>query len=428
MATPALPRLSLATGGGRALVRLAAVLAGAVALKSFVIDPLTGHFSGSFEDFSAYMGAARSMAHGGSPYAQFDPTTVVMGGFVYPPFAALLIRPLALLTDRQALSVWLVLTLACGVAGAVIVARTALPTWWPRDELAVLAALAFAPVAYNYWHGQINPLVFLLLAVAFRAYVQDREVPAGIALGLAAGIKVAPAVLIVLLLRRRWWRGSIAMAATAGLTVLAGYAALGGAVTQAFLQTVFPTLNRGPGWIYNQSLGGVMARIGERSVLRVDAPSLAIQVAGLISGLALLALTASVTRPARRDAGERGLEFGLGVMAMLLAGSLAWFPHFTHLLIPLFACLGFAGARGWANERPLLFAAVATTVAFGLLAPLAISLLDIRWMSSLSGTGLWWPFLQLTSLPAVSALWLAAVMAGRLTGWARPSPAPAGQI
>ncbi|TMB92521.1 MAG: hypothetical protein E6J45_02020, partial [Chloroflexi bacterium] len=74
-------RRPLNASNGRLLLRVAALLATGVAVKSFVVDPLTGHFAGSFEDFAAYMGAARSMAHGGSPYAQFDPSTVVMGGF-----------------------------------------------------------------------------------------------------------------------------------------------------------------------------------------------------------------------------------------------------------------------------------------------------------------------------------------------------------
>jgi len=407
-------RRPLNASNGRLLLRVAALLATGVAVKSFVVDPLTGHFAGSFEDFAAYMGAARSMAHGGSPYAQFDPSTVVMGGFVYPPFAALLVRPLALLDDRQALSIWLGITLASSLAGAVIVARSSLPAHWPRDELAVFAALAFAPVAYNYWHGQINPIVFLLLAVAFRQYVRGRQVSCGLILGLAAGIKVAPLLLAVLLLRRRWWRGSLAMLAATGLTFLAGFAVLGVGVTRHYLQTVFPTLNRGPGWIYNQSLGGVVARLGGHSVLSVDAPSLPIQLAGLAAGAALLTLTAWAVRPDRGRTGDRGMEFGLGVVAMLLAGSLAWFPHFTHLLIPLFACLGFGAARGWQQQRRVLIAAAATAVAFGLVAPLAISMMNIHWIGAVSHTAMWWPFLQLTSIPALISVWLAVDMARSL--------------
>ena len=74
--------------------------------------------------------------------------------------------------------------------------------------------MAFAPATYNYWHGQINPLIFLLLALAYRAYTRDREIVTGLLVGLAAGIKIAPVVLVLLLLRRHWWRGTAALLAT----------------------------------------------------------------------------------------------------------------------------------------------------------------------------------------------------------------------
>jgi alpha-1,2-mannosyltransferase len=394
----------------RLLLRVLVLITGLVALKSFFLDPLSGHFGGTFEDFSAYMGAARSMAAGGSPYAQFDPGTVVNAGFVYPPFTAILVRPLALLNDRAATIIWLALTLACSAAAAVIVARTALPASWPRTELGLLAAAAFAPAAYNYWHGQINPLIFLLLALAYRSYVRDREITVGVLLGLAAGIKVAPLVLIVLLLRRRWWRGSAAMVATGALTVVIGLAVLGIGTTRAFLADVFPALMRATGWIYDQSLGGAISRLGDQSVLVVQQTSLFIQAANIAAALFLLAAVAWATRPGVRAPAERSAEFGLGVSAMLLAGSIAWFPHFLHLLIPIFAAFGLALARGWRTERNLVMAAAATLFAFGVLAPAAIGQLDIFWIGRLSHTAAWWPFLQLASIPCFCAVWLVVAL------------------
>ena len=398
--------LRLSRGQVRFLLRIAAAAASAVAVKSFVIDPLTGHFGGNFEDFSAYMGAARSMAAGGSPYAQFSSATPVMSGFTYPPFAALLVQPLALLSDRQALSVWLALSLATTVAASVIVARVALPASWPRLELAVLAAIAFGPAAYNYWHGQINGVIFLLLAVAFWAYVDGREMTAGVVIGLAAGIKVAPVVLVVLLLRRRWWRGSLAMLATVAATIAAGVLLLGTGPTHTFVTVVLPTLSRPVGWLYNQSLTGVLARVVQHSVLVVQATPAWLTAVCWIAGALLLATAAWVTRPAERPAAERGAEFGLGVVAMLLAGSLAWYPHFTSLVIPLAAAAGLASARGWRTERALVAVTAVAVVVFAVVAPFGIAQLAMPSLVSLSRTPQWWPVLQLMSLPALAALWL----------------------
>jgi alpha-1,2-mannosyltransferase len=412
-----LSRLALALGTPRrrrqmrVLLHIAVIAAGLVALKAFVIDPITGHFTGSFEDFSAYIGAARSMASGGSPYAQFTSTTVVMSGFTYPPFAAFLLSPLAVFGDRVAMSLWLCLDLACTIAATVILARSVLPKGWPRVELGLLAALTFAPATYNYWHGQINPVIMLLLVFAYWAYSRDRDLVCGVCIGFAAGIKLAPIVLVLLLLRRHWWRGAAAALLTGAATGVIGLMALGVGPTKTFLTVVFPTLNRGTGWIYNQSLTGVVSRLGYHSVLLVNPPVLAITAGGLAAGLAVLLVAVWVVRPGPRSVAERRAEFGLGVTAMLLAGALAWFPHFTYLLIPLFAVAGLVLSRGWRNERGLVAAAIATVVVFAVVAPVAIARFDINSAPLVGHGAFWWVLLQLYSLPGLTAAWLLVALA-----------------
>ena len=409
----------------RLLLLLAAAAISAVAVSSFVIGPLTGHFAGTFEDFAAYLGAARSMAAGGSPYAAFSSVPVTETGFVYPPFGALLVHPLALLSTRAAMVVWLWLTLACAVTGAIVVARTALPKSWPRVELAILAAVAFAPATYNYWHGQINPAIFLLLAISYWAYVRDRQVTAGILLGLAAGIKIAPVVFLIVLIRRRWWRGTAAMVSTGVVTLILGTVAVGGAATITFVTKVLPGLNRATGWIYDQSLGGAISRVARQSILVVQPTSWPVQVANVVAGLLVLGLAAWVIRPEWRCREERGAEFGLAITAMMLAGGIAWDPHFAHLIIPFFCGLGLVATGGWRAERSTALAALGVLIVFGLVAPLAISDLSMNGIVAVSRTPAWWPFLQLCSLPCFSALWLAIALARRLRPGAAPADSPA---
>lgn len=390
----------------RLLLRAATAAMVAVALWSFVLAPLTGHFTGEFEDFKAYIGAARDMAAGHSPYTSFDGSaSVVMTGFDYPPFGAVLVRPLALLGDQAAMVVWLLLSLACTVAGCLVLARTALPESWPRTELALLAAVAFAPAAYNYWHGQMNPVIFLLLALAFRSWVRGREISTGALLGLAAGIKLAPVVLVVVLLRRRWWRGTAAMALTGLGSVGVAVLALGAGPVRGFVSDVLPSLTRETGWVYNQSLSGVLSRAADHSVLTIQ-PTLGwLHAASLLGSLAVLGLAAWAVRPGPRDAASRGAEFGAAVCAMLLAGTIAWYPHFTHLLIPLFAAAGLVAARGLPVERSVRRAAVACLVVFGLLAPLVLAQgLDVNGLAAARSQAGWWPLLQLFSLPSLAVL------------------------
>lgn len=380
-----------------------------------MVDPLTGHFGGAFEDYGAYTGAAHSMASGGSPYAQFSAASPVMAGFIYPPFAAILVQPLALLTDRQALSVWLALSLVTTLAATIIVARVALPASWPRLELAVLAAVAFGPVAYNYWHGQINGVIFLLLAVAYWAYVDGRQTTAGAVIGLAAGIKVAPVVLLVLLLRRRWWRGSAAMLATLGATIVAGVVVIGTGATYTFVSHVLPSLSRPMAWLYNQSIAAAIGRMFDHSVLLVQPAPLWLTALCWVAGALILGMAAWATHPGERPAPERGAEFGLGIVAMLLAGSLAWYAHFTSLLIPLAAAAGLIAAHGRSTERSLTIATAVTVIVFAVLAPFGIAQLSMSTLIADSHTPLWWPLLQLSSLPALATLWLGLRMRASLS-------------
>ena len=389
---------------GRLLLRASTVAIVAVAAWSFLLAPLLGHFTGRFEDFSAYIGAARNMAAGRSPYAAFDGNvSVVMTGFDYPPFASLLVRPLALLSDSGAVTLWLWLSLACSVTGALVLARAALPASWPRTEIALIGALAFAPATYNYWHGQMNPVIFLLLALSFRSWVRGRELSCGLLLGLAAGIKLSPIVLIVLLLRRHWWRGAAAMALTVAASVAVTLPVIGAGAVRTFMTVVLPTLTRETGWIYNQSLGGAVSRAADHSVLLIGPTSAVLHAAVLGLGVVVLGVAAWRVLPGQRDRVERGAEFGLGVTAMLLCASIAWYPHFTHLLIPLAAVAALAAQQGWQVERRAVQAALACLAVFGLVVPLVLDIIDMHTMTSVAGTPAWWPFLQLFSLPALAA-------------------------
>jgi hypothetical protein len=143
-----------------------------------------------------------------------------------------------------------------------------------------------------------------------------------------------------------------------------------------------------------------------------------------VVAFAVLWLAGWATRPGPRTPEERGAEYGLGILAMLLAGGIAWYPHFMHLLIPLFAVLGLVAARGWRAERSVALAAVGAVLVFGIVAPLAISELTMPGLVAVSRTPAWWPLLQLFSLPCASAVWLAVALARRL----RRETVPAGSL
>jgi alpha-1,2-mannosyltransferase len=388
-----------------AVITAAAIAAVIGGVYNFVALPLTGSFAGPFEDFSAYAQAAHAVANGTSPYAFFDGSTVVMSGFIYPPFAALVLRPLAALSTRWQELTWLWIALGALVGGAVITARALLPSAWPRARIGVLVALTFPPATYNLWHGQVNTVIFLLLAIALSDYLAGHRTRCGIILGVAAGIKLAPVVLLLVLIRRGWWRGALAGIAAGAATVVLGVAALGWSVTHQYLTTVLPVLNRDTGWIYNQTWNGVVSRLARQSVLTIDNPSLSVQVLSTVLSLATLAVVVVAVSRRDRTRAERGAEFACAVVAMLLVGSIAWYPVYVHLLIAIAAAAGLAHERGRMG-RALAGWSAGALLGIGVVGGAAIAALSVQGVHVFSNGALWWLFLQACSLPAVLAVGL----------------------
>jgi alpha-1,2-mannosyltransferase len=412
------PRAARSSRDWRAILELlftaGAVAAVIGAAYNFVLLPLLGSFSGPFEDFGAYSGAAHAVATGTSPYASFGGATIVMTGFDYPPFAAVLLRPLAFLSTRWQDVTWLWIALGALLGGAVITARALLPASWPRARIGIFVALTFPPATYNLWHGQMNTVIFLFLALALSDYLSGHRTRCGVILGVAAGIKLAPVVLLLVLVRRGWWRAALAGVAAGAATVAIGIGALGWSVTHQYLTSVLPVLNRDNGWIYNQTWNGVVSRLFQHSVLTVDAPS--VWLHGAATALSLLTVGALLFAVSGRERtrAERGAEFACGLTVMLLVGSIAWYPVYVHLLIAIAAAVGLAHERGRLG-RGLVAWSAAALIGVGAVGGAAIAALSFAGIGSVSTSPAWWLFLQACSLPALlaTALLVALVRALR---------------
>jgi alpha-1,2-mannosyltransferase len=422
------PRVSRAARDRRNLslvITAAAIAASVAAAYNFVLVPVFGHFAGAFEDFAAYSQAAHAVAAGTSPYANFNGGTIVMSGFDYPPFAALLLRPLDFLSRRWQEIAWLWLSLGALVAGAVITARALLPAAWPRARIGLVVALTFPPATYNLWHGQMNLVIFLLLAVALSDYLSGRRTRCGAVIGVAASIKLAPILLLVVLARRGWWRAVAAGVGTAAAAAVLAVATLGWTVTHQYITSVLPVLNRDNGWIYNQTWNGVVSRLDQHSVLAADAASLWVHALATALSVGTVAALWFAVRKAHRTRAERGVEFACGIVAMLLVGSIAWYPVYVHLLIALAAAAGVAYERGL-HRRALAGWTVAALVGIGVIGAAVIAAISMESIVSISSGPLWWFFLQACSLPALLAAGLLFAMVRALRGGAvSPVAAPA---
>ena len=169
----------------------AAVTIGALVVAAAVV----GAIRGGFTDLLVYQYGGRAVLDGLPVYGSGDPVTGLP--FTYPPFAAVVMVPLALLPAWLAAALWTGASVGA-LAAVVVLVRRALGRPAPGWLVALLAvgALALEPVWQNFVFGQVN--LVLMLAVLVDLVRPERRW-SGVLVGIAAGVKLTPLVFVVLL-------------------------------------------------------------------------------------------------------------------------------------------------------------------------------------------------------------------------------------
>ncbi|MFI7412950.1 glycosyltransferase 87 family protein [Streptomyces sp. NPDC049627] len=326
----------------RARLALVLVLAAAVTVFTATVPLLRDWF-----DLRVYYGTVDSwIHHGGRIYDYRVPGTTY--GFTYPPFAAVVMLPMALVELHVAIAVALLLNLA---ALAFVLRVLAGRDWrrhgWYGCALAVCALALFEPLRDTVSFGQVNILLLALVLLDCRLLATGRERWAGVGIGLAAAVKLTPAAFIGLLLvagRRR--TAAMATAVAAAATALAAWVAPD-ASRFYWTHAMWDTTRVGRlDYVSNQSLQGILARLGvtDRAVWAVAV---------------LLVLGVWVARTRRAvAAGDWTAAFALTGLTACLVSPITWVHHLVWLL-PSFAVLVRAGHARIAGA---LYAVLCTSV------------------------------------------------------------------
>ncbi|MGW7384869.1 glycosyltransferase 87 family protein [Streptomyces sp. NPDC054794] len=326
----------------RGRLALVLVLAAAVTVFTATVPLLRDWF-----DLRVYYGTVDAWAHhGGRIYDYLVPGTTY--GFTYPPFAAVGMLPMAVLGWHAAVVVALLLNL---VALAVVLRVLAGPEWrrygWYGWSLAACALALFEPLRDTFSFGQVNVLLLALVLGDCLLLATGRGRWAGAGIGLAAAIKLTPAVFIgLLLLARRWGAAAVATAVAIGATALAAWVDPG-ASRFYWTKALWDTSRVGRlDYVSNQSLQGVLARLGE--------PGRPFWAAAV-----LLVLCVWAWRVHRAVEAEDWIAaFALTGLTACLISPITWVHHLVWLL-PSFAVLVRAGH---ARVAGVLYALMCTSV------------------------------------------------------------------
>ncbi len=242
--------------------------------------------------------------------------------FTYPPLAAILFVPLHLLPFPLASLVMCAASTAAFSATMVLVAHR---LYGPTRQattiglLVVVLGLAFEPVRSTIGFGQIN--LILMGLVSLDCLLPRTRWPRGLLIGLAAAIKLTPAVFIVYFIVRRQFReAAVAVGTFVGLGLL-GWLLAPADSTQYWFGVLFdPDRIGGATYAFNQCFQAVLQRV------MADGPAQSLVWIALVLASGVLAVAAAYrARAAGRDV------LALLVIAVwgLLSSPVSWSHHWV---------------------------------------------------------------------------------------------------
>jgi alpha-1,2-mannosyltransferase len=306
-------------------VRVAAVCV--VAATSWVLvarvvkSPWHGYF-----DLAIYRSAVIWWLHGRPLYS--FPRPHAGFGFTYPPFAALVLSPLAAVSLRVAAMVH---TIACAVVLAVTswwlvtpVARRVGWVPWFAFGLTLPVVIGSDPVREAMGWGQVG-LFLAALVLADVVALRGGHRWAGVGIGLATAFKLTPGLFVVYLVLTRRWRAAAVAAGTFMLTTGLTAVVAPRASWEFWRHAVWETSRVGdPVTTGNQSLLGLLDR-----VLRPAQPN-GLLWAVLVAGVLAVSLGRAV-RASRY--GDELVGITLVGLASCLVSPIAW-SHHLYWIVP----------------------------------------------------------------------------------------------
>lgn len=216
----------------------------------------------NFVDLHVYVGGAAALDHPGTLYSYVyaDQTPDFPLPFTYPPFAAVMLYPLHFVPFGVLAFLWHVAIVAA-LYGVVRVSQRLIGTAADRTAAMLWTAVSIwiEPLRSNFDYGQIN--VFLVLAVLYAVHT-TRWWLSGALVGVAAAVKLTPAVAGIYLLGARRWSAALFSLAVFILTIGVSLLVVGDQARYYFTDLLGDAHRVGPiATSFNQSWRGAISRI-----------------------------------------------------------------------------------------------------------------------------------------------------------------------
>ncbi len=354
----------------------------------------------NFVDLHVYVGGAAALDHPGTLYSYVyaDQTPDFPLPFTYPPFAAVILYPLHFVPFGVLAFLWHVAIVAA-LYGVVRVSQRLIGTAADRTAAMLWTAVSIwiEPLRSNFDYGQIN--VFLVLAVLYAVYT-TRWWLSGALVGVAAAVKLTPAVAGIYLLGARRWSAALFSLAVFLCTIGVSLLVVGDQARYYFTDLLGDAHRVGPiATSFNQSWRGAISRIVGHDAGYGPLVLAALVVTAVVAVLAWRALDNS-------DALGRLLVVEL---FGLLLSPISWTHHWVWL-VPLMI---------WLIHGPLRERLGAKILGWGWL---VLTVIGVPWLLSFEQPTIWvisrpWYLAWAGSVYVVAALatlgWVATTRSAR---------------
>lgn len=324
----------------------------------------------NFVDLHVYLGGAQALDDGTLyAYVYAEQTPDFPLPFTYPPFAALVFYPLSLLPFDVVALGW-TLGVMAGLYGVVWLSQRILGLTGGHRSAMLFTAVGIwtEPLRSTFDYGQINVLMVLLVLLAVYT---TRDWLAGLAIGVAAGIKLTPAIAIVYLIGVKRFRAALLAVATLAATAALSIAVIGQQARFYFTDLLGDAARIGPiGTSFNQSWRGGISRILGHDAGYTIPVLIALAITAVIAYLAWRALAGEPGEPDRL-----GLILVVSLFGLLLS-PVSWTHHWVWL-IPLLIWL-IQGPYRYLTEAKAIAAAWAVLILIG-----------VPWLLSFAQPSIW---------------------------------------
>lgn len=214
-------------------------------------------------DVYVYWYALNNWFSGNSLYDWYALPDYKMYPFTYPPFGAWSLSPLTWFDYETAARLMI---MAIALQTAVIVALVGRSLGWSWGSAfaiapwaAILVQQCLEPFTQSVGFAQVNTAMMALVMIDVAAPPSWKG--RGVASGLAAAIKLTPAIAVLIFLLRRQWRSAITMVATSLAVTLLSWVISPGESARFFFDAMWDPQRAGDAYYTsNQNLKGFVAR------------------------------------------------------------------------------------------------------------------------------------------------------------------------